>query len=53
LAHALELKFSHEGYEVIIATDGAEGLAEANKSKFDVILLDLIMPQLDGFTFME
>lgn len=53
LAHALELKFTHEGYDVTIATDGEEGLKVANASKFDMILLDLIMPQMDGFTFME
>ncbi|MDA0376677.1 MAG: response regulator [bacterium] len=53
LAHALELKFTHEGYDVTIAVDGAEGLKVANATKFDMILLDLIMPQIDGFTFME
>ena len=53
LAHALELKFSHEGYDVTIATDGAEGLKMANAEKFNMILLDLIMPEMDGFTFME
>ena len=53
LAHALELKFSHEGYDVTLAVDGAEGLKIANAPKFDMILLDLIMPQIDGFTFME
>lgn len=53
LAHALELKFSHEGYDVTLAVDGAEGLKIANTTTFDMILLDLIMPQIDGFTFME
>lgn len=53
LAHALELKFSHEGYNVSIATNGADGLKEANATKYSVILLDLIMPQMDGFAFME
>lgn len=53
LSHALELKFSHEGYDVVIATDGAEALKIANTTKFSAILLDLIMPNMDGFTFME
>ncbi len=53
LAHALELKFSHEGYEVILATDGKEALELANQTTYSVILLDLIMPNLDGFAFME
>ncbi|MCA9370971.1 MAG: response regulator, partial [Candidatus Peregrinibacteria bacterium] len=49
LAHALELKFSHEGYAVTIATDGAEALKQANSGTYDTILLDLIMPNMDGF----
>ena len=53
LAHALELKFAHEGLETKVAANGEDGLTEANKGKFDVILLDLIMPGMDGFTFME
>ncbi|PIR54484.1 hypothetical protein COU75_00645 [Candidatus Peregrinibacteria bacterium CG10_big_fil_rev_8_21_14_0_10_42_8] len=53
LSHALELKFSHEGFEVVIATDGAEALKIANTTTFSAILLDLIMPNMDGFTFME
>lgn len=53
LSHALELKFTHEGYEVVIATNGVEGLQHAKATNFSMILLDLIMPQMDGFTFME
>lgn len=53
LAHALELKFAHEGFLPHIATDGAEALEMAKKEKFDVILLDLIMPGMDGFAFLE
>lgn len=53
LAHALELKFTHEGYETKIAANGSEGLQIAQKENFDMILLDLIMPELDGFAFME
>lgn len=53
LAHALELKFTHEGYSVTTATDGQEALSLANKESFAAILLDLIMPNLDGFSFLE
>ncbi|HAI97965.1 TPA: response regulator [Candidatus Peribacteria bacterium] len=53
LAHALELKFAHEGFLPHIATDGSEALEMAKKEKFDVILLDLIMPGMDGFAFLE
>ncbi len=53
LAHALDLKFSHEGFETTVTTDGAEGLKAAQSGKYHVILLDIIMPQMDGFTFLE
>ena len=53
LAHALELKFTHEGYEVQIATDGEEALKAAGAGGYAAILLDLIMPNLDGFAFLE
>ena len=38
------------GFTVSIATDGVSGLNLAKKEKFDLILLDLMLPQLDGFT---
>lgn len=53
LAHALELKFTHEGYDVTLAADGEAGIKIANAESFDMILLDLIMPKLDGFGFLE
>ena len=53
LAHALELKFAHEGFETHIAIDGAEAVEKSKKIKPHVILLDLIMPTVDGFAFLE
>ena len=52
LAHALELKMKHEGYEVEVAYSGNEGLQKALSGGFDLILLDLIMPEMDGFGVM-
>lgn len=53
LAHALELKFENEGFETKTCTNGVDALEEATKNTYDMILLDLIMPQMDGFTFLE
>jgi DNA-binding response OmpR family regulator len=53
LAHALELKLGHEGFEPIVALSGADGLEKAAAEKFSCILLDLIMPEIDGFTFLQ
>ena len=37
------------GYEVLIASDGQEGLDLARKESLDAILLDLMLPKLDGY----
>jgi two-component system, OmpR family, alkaline phosphatase synthesis response regulator PhoP len=42
-----------DGYEIIIAHEGNEGLQKAQKEKPDLILLDVIMPLKDGFTAAE
>ena len=41
--------FVYHGYEVSCAEDGREGLAEALSGKYDLILLDLMLPGIDGF----
>lgn len=41
------------GYRVEQATDGLEAVLKLGLSDFDVIILDLMMPNLDGFTFLE
>jgi two-component system, OmpR family, response regulator VicR len=49
LAHALELKLTHEGYTVKTAFDGEEALAELGSKQYALALMDLMMPKLDGF----
>ncbi|HDX9690254.1 TPA: response regulator, partial [Bacillus thuringiensis] len=36
-------------YKVIVASDGLEGMKQFNKQSFDLILLDVMMPNLNGF----
>lgn len=45
----LEAKLSSEYYDVITASDGFEGLAKAKEYKPDLVLLDVMMPKMDGF----
>ena len=45
----LQTRLVAEGYEVVTAGDGEEGLAVARRDKPDLILLDVMMPKLDGF----
>ena len=42
-----------EGYQVDQASDGVEAVLKLGVNDYDVIILDLMMPNLDGFTFME
>jgi DNA-binding response OmpR family regulator len=41
-----------QGYQVDIATDGIEAVLKLGVVDYDVIILDLMMPNLDGFAFM-
>jgi CheY-like chemotaxis protein len=49
----LQARLGSEGYEVVSAADGEEGLAAARTLAPDLILLDLMMPEMDGFEFIE
>ena len=44
----LEARLRHEGYDVVVARDGEEALAVAHETHPDLILLDIMMPKLDG-----
>ena len=45
----LERVLSHNHYEVVVAEDGVTGLREARNQRPDLIILDIIMPGMDGF----
>ncbi len=49
LRHALEDLLTSEGHRVLTAVDGAAGLERAREEKPDLILLDVMLPRLDGF----
>ena len=42
-----------QGYQVDLAGDGREAVAKLETTEYDVIILDLMMPNLDGFSFMS
>jgi DNA-binding response OmpR family regulator len=44
----LQLNFSMEGYQVILAGDGLEGVECARQSRPDLIVLDVMMPRMNG-----
>jgi DNA-binding response OmpR family regulator len=53
MARALELKLEGSGFEVNVVHDGEAALLEILKGKYDLALLDLMMPKKDGFEVLE
>ena len=48
LIKAIEIRLKQADYEVLFAYDGQEGLDKAKKEKPDLIILDLMLPKMDG-----
>lgn len=53
LQKTLSLALTQEGYEVKSALDGEAGLRLAKEAKPNIILLDLILPKMDGFEVLD
>lgn len=52
LTALLQSRLSERGYEVLTACDGEEGLEAYKSFKPNLILLDILMPKMDGYTFV-
>lgn len=53
ISNMYQLKIKQLGLNILVAADGASGLEAAKKQKPDLIMLDVILPQLDGFSVLE
>jgi CheY-like chemotaxis protein len=53
VAHVMRLLLEQRHHQVLVADDGSRGLALAQRQTPDVILLDLMMPVMDGFATLE
>ena len=49
IVHILDFSLGMEGYEVVTALDGEEALAKAVEHKPDLVVLDIMMPKMDGY----
>ncbi|MFH1759001.1 MAG: response regulator [Patescibacteria group bacterium] len=53
LATLLKMRLKKEGFAVMVARDGNEALEALKKTKFDLVLMDIILPGKSGFEAME
>ena len=53
MQRALKNKLEQSGYKISVASDGAGALDEIRSKKPDLVLLDLIMPKLDGISVLR
>jgi DNA-binding response OmpR family regulator len=53
IAEMYSTKFKKEGFEIQHAVDGAAGLELVKKINPDIVLLDIIMPRMDGFQVLQ
>lgn len=53
MAKILHMKLKKENIDSDIAHNGEEGLELLSENKYDLIVLDLIMPKMNGFAFLE
>lgn len=49
ISEFVKLELEYEGYKVYIKADGREGLEEALKGNYDLIILDIMLPSMNGF----
>ena len=53
LSGMYKMKFQQEGYDISVAENGEKGLEQIKQEKPDLVLLDLILPQKDGYQVLE
>jgi DNA-binding response OmpR family regulator len=53
LANIYKTKFEMEGFQVSVSENGEAGLGDVKKKKPDIVLLDILLPKMDGFTVLK
>ena len=53
IARVISLEFKHEGYAVEIADNGKDAINRAKEEKWDLILLDVMLPEMSGFEVLR
>ncbi len=53
ISEIYEKKFEAAGFEVVVAANGNEVLSNVKKDKFDLVLLDLVLPEMSGIDILK
>ncbi len=53
LANIYKTKFEMEGFKVSVSENGEAGLEDVQKKKPDIVMLDILLPKMDGFVVLE
>ena len=53
ILEVVEFALTERGYDVLLADDGAEGLARVERDRPDLVILDMVMPRRSGLTVLE
>jgi DNA-binding response OmpR family regulator len=53
IVESVRYALDHKGYEVLVARDGNQGLAMAEREDPDLVILDMMMPKRSGFLVLE
>jgi DNA-binding response OmpR family regulator len=53
IGHVIRLLLESKGHDVIVADDGSRGFALAHRQSPDLVILDVMMPVMDGFGVLE
>lgn len=53
IARMIKSRLEANRYSVVVAQDGDEGLQKLESQKPDLVVLDIIMPKIDGYTFVR
>ena len=53
IADLIKLELEMQGYRLKVAKDGEEGIAFLEQEAFDLVLLDIMLPKIDGYELLE
>lgn len=53
LANIYKTKFEMEGFKIYVSENGEDGLEDIQKKKPDIVLLDILLPKMDGFEVLK